>query len=64
VPRSWYIDANSTPTAPDPTITIDFGSRSLLRTSSDVTIREPSGTRPGSDFTREPVAMMMSLACR
>ena len=56
--------ANSTPTAPAPTMTMSFGSRSIFRTSSLVTIRRPSGTRPGSDFTRDPVAMMTSVAFR
>ena len=61
-PRSWYIDANSTPTAPAPTTMTLPGSVSIFRTSSEVTIRLPSGSIPGSDFTREPVARMMSVA--
>ena len=56
--------ANSTPTAPAPTMTMSLGSVSIFRTSSLVTIRFPSGVRPGSDFTREPVARMMSVAFR
>ena len=54
--------ANSTPTAPAPTITMSLGSVSILRTSSLVTMRFPSGSRPGSDLTREPVARMTSVA--
>ncbi len=53
-PRSWYIEANSTPTAPAPITMMLVGSVSVRRTSSEVTIRLPSGTSPGSDFTREP----------
>ena len=64
VPRSWYIEANSHPTAPAPTITMSFGIVVERRTSSLVRIRSPSGVRPGSDFTREPVATMMSVAWR
>ena len=63
-PTSWNIDANSTPTAPAPTMTMSFGSVSIRRTSSLVTMRLPSGSRPGSDFTREPVARMTSVAFR
>ncbi len=63
-PRSWNIEANSTPTAPAPTMTMSFGSVSILRTSSLVTMRLPSGVRPGSDLTREPVARMTSVALR
>ena len=64
MPRSWYIDANSTPTAPLPTTTMSFGSESDFRTSSLVTIRLPSTSRPGSDLTREPVARITSFASR
>ena len=63
-PTSWNMLANSTPTAPAPTITMSLGSVSILSTSSLVTIRLPSGSRPGSDLTREPVAMMTSVAFR
>ena len=63
-PTSLYMLANSTPTAPAPTMTMSLGSVSILRMSSLVTIRLPSGVRPGSDFTREPVARMMSVALR
>ena len=35
---------------------------SMRRTSSEVTIRLPSGTMPGSDLTREPVARITSVA--
>ncbi len=36
----------------------------MRSTSSLVTIRVPSGVRPGRLFTREPVARMMSVAWR
>ncbi len=62
VPTSWYMLANSTPTAPAPTTTMSFGSVDIFRTSSLVTIRLPSGSRPGSDLTREPVARITSVA--
>ena len=45
-------------------MTMSLGSVSILRTSSLVTMRVPSGVRPGSDLTREPVARMTSVACR
>ncbi|MFN8630131.1 MAG: hypothetical protein U0838_07345 [Chloroflexota bacterium] len=61
-PRSWNAEANSEPTAPAPMTTRLAGSSVQRRTSSLVTMRRPSGTRPGSDFTREPVARTMSFA--
>ena len=42
-PTSWNMLANSTPTAPAPTMMMSLGSESILRTSSLVTIRLPSG---------------------
>ena len=63
-PRSWYIDANSTPTAPAPMMMMLAGIESMRRTSSEVTIRFPSGSIPGSDLTREPVARITSVALR
>ena len=39
-----------------------FGSSVSRSTSSEVRIRTPSGTIPGSDLTREPVARMTSVA--
>ena len=53
--------ANSTPTAPAPMTMTLAGSVSIRSTSSLVTIRLPSGTIPGSDLTREPVARMTSV---
>ena len=35
-PRSWNSEANSDPTAPAPTITIDLGRSALVVTSSEV----------------------------
>ncbi len=63
-PRSWYIEANSVPTAPAPMTITDAGIVSIRRTSSEVTIRVPSGTIPGRLLTREPVARMTSVALR
>jgi hypothetical protein len=63
-PRSWYIDANSTPTAPAPMMITDPGSVSMRSTSSLVTIRVPSGSIPGRLLTREPVARTTSVALR
>ena len=60
-PRSWYIEANSTPTAPAPiTITLP-GIVSERSTSSLVTMRLPSGVMPGRLLTREPVARITSV---
>ena len=63
-PTSANMLANSTPTAPAPTMTMSFGRVSILSTSSLVTMCLPSGSRPGSDLTREPVAMITSVAFR
>ena len=62
VPMSWKKLANSTPTAPPPTMTMLFGASARRRMSSLVRIRFPSGVRPARLFTREPVARMMSVA--
>ena len=53
-PTSWNMLANSTPTAPAPTMMMSLGRLVALRTSSLVTMRLPSGVRPGRHFTREP----------
>ena len=63
-PRSWNADANSAPTAPAPTMTMLDGSSVMRSTSSEVMTRLPSGTIPGSDLTREPVARITSVAVR
>ena len=42
----------------------EAGSVSIRRTSSEVTIRFPSGSMPGRLLTREPVARMTSVALR
>ena len=54
--------ANSTPTAPAPTMTMSLGTVSMRRMSSLVTMCVPSGSSPGSDLTRDPVARMTSVA--
>ncbi len=64
MPMSWKKLANSTPTAPAPTMTMLAGALSASRTSSEVRIRWPSGTSPGRLFTRLPVATMTSVAWR
>ena len=56
------MEANSDPTAPAPITMTLAGIVSMRRTSSEVTMRFPSGTIPGRDFTREPVARMTSVA--
>ena len=53
--------ANSEPTAPAPITMTLAGIVSERSTSSLVTIRLPSGTMPGSDFTRDPVASTTSV---
>ena len=53
--------ANSEPTAPAPITMTLAGIVSERRTSSLVTIRLPSRTRPGRLFTREPVASTTSV---
>ncbi len=63
-PRSAYMLANSTPTAPAPTMTMSLGTVSMRRMSSLVTMCVPSGSSPGSDLTRDPVARMTSVALR
>ena len=40
---------------------MDAGTSSDVRMSSLVTMRTPSGTRPGRLLTREPVARIVSL---
>ena len=45
-------------------MTMSLGRVVIFRMSSLVTIFWPSGSRPGSDLTREPVAMITSVAWR
>ncbi len=63
-PRSWNIEANSTPTAPAPITMMLAGIVVERRMSSEVTIRTPSGMMPGRDLTRDPVARTTSVAWR
>ena len=49
------------PTAPAPTTMSLAGTSRERRMWSLVTIRSPSGSMPGSDFVREPVARMVSF---
>ena len=60
--RNWKIEANSTPTAPAPTITSDFGTSGSFRMSRLPTITLPSNSTPGSERASEPVANMMCVA--
>ena len=59
VPNAANTSANSTPTAPAPTTTIDAGAFSAISTSSLESTTFLSSARPacGSPFTREPVAI-------
>ena len=58
VPKSRYMLANATPTAPLPsTISEPGGSAALVVTSSLERIWSPSMSSPGSVATAEPVAM-------
>ena len=58
-PNALNTSANSQPTAPAPTMTIDFGAFSRTSASSDEMIVVLFSSRPtcGSPFTREPVEM-------
>ena len=57
-PKSWYMLANSTPTAPLPSTISEAGrSAALVVASSLDRIWSPSMSSPGSVATAEPVAM-------
>jgi hypothetical protein len=65
LPKRLKIDANSTPTAPLPRITIDFGTSRKPIASSLVMMRWRSISTPGTLRGCEPVATMISrLATR
>ena len=59
MPNALNTSANSQPTAPQPTMTIDFGAFSRISASSDVMTVFLFISRPicGSPFTRDPVEM-------
>ena len=63
VPNALKTSANSQPTAPAPTMTIDFGAFSRISASSDEMTVVLFSSRPicGSPFTREPVEMTMAF---
>ena len=61
LPKRRKIDANSTPTAPLPRMTIDFGTSRSAIASSLVMIRLRSISTPGTLRGAEPVAMMISF---
>ena len=48
-PNERHTLANSQPMTPPPSTTTDAGTRSSRRACSEVTIRSPSTSRPGSD---------------
>ncbi len=62
VPKRWKMEANSTPTAPAPIITIDFGIAGRLRISLLVRRVLASGSRPGNMRASEPVASTIFFA--
>ena len=49
------MEANSTPTAPAPTIASDFGTAERFRISTLVRMRSASGSRPGNMRASDPV---------
>ena len=59
VPNVRKIDANSTPTAPHPTTTMDLGIACIARISRFVRITLPSISTPGSDRASDPVASIV-----
>ena len=61
LPKRRKIEANSTPTAPLPRMTIDFGTSRSAIASSLVMIRLPSISTPGTLRGADPVAMTISL---
>ncbi len=62
VPNELKIEANSTPTAPAPTITRVFGTAGSFRISMLLSTVCPSISIPGSDRAAEPVPNMMCVA--
>ncbi len=61
VPKLLKMEANSTPTAPDPMTTSDLGMPPMLRISILERTLPPIST-PGSVRASEPVAIMMFFA--
>ena len=61
LPKRRKIDANSTPTAPLPRMTIDFGTSRRSIASSLVMMRLRSISMPGTLRGADPVATMISL---
>ncbi len=61
-PNRANIDANSTPTAPDPTTRSDFGISVTSRIESEERIVWWSISRPGSERGLDPVATRMFFA--
>ena len=61
LPKRRKIDANSTPTAPLPRMTIDFGTSRSSIASSLVMMRLRSISTPGTLRGADPVAMTISL---
>ena len=62
VPKRWKMEANSTPTAPAPIMTIDLGIAGRFRISLLVSRVLPSASRPGSMRASEPVASTIFFA--
>ena len=62
-PNALKTSANSQPTAPAPTMAIDFGAFSRISASSDEMTVVLFSSRPicGSPFTREPVEMTIAF---
>ena len=55
-PNDRQAEASSTPMTPPPSTTAEVGRVCRRIASVLVSTRSPSGTRPGSDLDREPVA--------
>ncbi len=64
LPKRLKIDANSTPTAPLPMITMLFGTSRRPMASSLVMMRLRSISMPGTPRGVDPVATMISLRAR
>ena len=63
-PKRANIEANSTPTAPEPMTSRDFGTSASSRIESDERIVLWSMSIPGSDRGEEPVAIRMFFAAK
>src|ERR1700730_11012389 len=62
LPNERKIEANSTPTAPAPTMAMLLGTRGTFRMSRLPTTTLPSNSTPGNPRASEPVANMMCVA--